>query len=120
MLHRSPERYPEVDNPWDIPGGRIEPGIPLLENLKREVQEETGLTLEKEPTLIAAQDILRISGRHVVRLTFVGEIAGEPKLNPDEHNNFQWFSLEELRNLEGLDGYLKDMLLTKNSENQNE
>lgn len=110
LLHRSPEKYPEVENPWDIPGGRIEPGIPLLENLKREIQEETGLILEKDPQLVAAQDILKIPGRHVVRLTYVGEIVGEPKINPDEHNNFQWFTLKELKSLNKLDQYLKDVL----------
>lgn len=110
LLHRSSEKYPEVDNPWDIPGGRIEPGIPLLENLKREIKEEIGLVLEKEPELIAAQDILRIPGKHVVRLTYVGEISGEPKINPDEHNSFQWFTMEELKSLDKLDQYLKEVL----------
>lgn len=112
LLHRSPERYPEVNNPWDIPGGRIEPGIPLLENLKREIKEETGLILDKDPNLIAAQDILKVPGRHVIRLTYIGEITGEPKVNPDEHNSFQWFTLAEMKGLDGLDGYLKELLPT--------
>lgn len=110
LLHRSPEKYPEVEDPWDIPGGRIDPGIPLLENLKREIKEETGLILEKDPKLITAQDILRVPGRHVIRLTYVGEITGEPKVNPDEHNNFQWFTIEELKSLDKLDSYLKEVL----------
>src|SRR3989344_6009185 len=71
LLHRNWEKYPEVkkDNSWDIVGGRINIGTPLLENLKREIFEETKLNLIKERKLIAAQDILR-TDKHVVRLTY--------------------------------------------------
>ncbi|MBU6447567.1 NUDIX hydrolase [Patescibacteria group bacterium] len=108
LLHRSAEKYPEVTNPWDIPGGRIEPGSSLFENLKREIREETGLDLLKEPRLIAAQDILK-SDKHVVRLTFTGEIEGAPKLE-DEHDDFKWCDRSELDSMEGLDSYLKQAL----------
>ncbi len=111
LLHRSPEKYPEVNNLWDIPGGRIEASVPLLENLKREVKEETGLDLQEEPRLISAQDILRIPGRHVVRLTYVGEINGQVELKGEEHNDFKWFTLEELEKLTNLDSYFKDLLI---------
>lgn len=108
LLHRSAEKYPEVTNPWDIPGGRIEPGSPLMENLKREIREETGLEFIWEPRLIAAQDILK-SDKHVVRLTFAGEIEGMPKLD-EEHDDFKWCELSELDLMEGLDSYLKQAL----------
>ena len=111
LVRRSLEKYPEVgDHQWDIVGGRIDPGFPLIDNLEREIKEEVGLVLEKEPRLIAAQDILRIPGRHVVRLTYVGEIHGEPKLDPDEHSEYGWFTLHEMKSLEGLDLYFKEVL----------
>lgn len=109
LLKRSAEKYPEVGPKWDIPGGRINPGKPLLENLRREVLEETGLKLESEPKLIAAQDILRIEGRHVVRLTFLGKAEGIPKLNEDS-TEFIWASRGELEQLENLDIYVKELL----------
>ena len=65
LLRRSKKKYPEVMDIWDIPGGRIDPGVSLLENLKREMREEIELELKMEPKLIAAQDIMRIPGRHV-------------------------------------------------------
>ena len=111
LVRRSAEKYPEVgDHQWDIVGGRIDPGSPLMDNLKREIKEEVGLDLVNEPRLMAAQDILRISGRHVVRLTYVGEIHGEPKLDPDEHSEYGWFTLREMKNLQGLDLYFKEVL----------
>lgn len=49
LLRRNPKKYPEVGAQWDIVGGRIHPGQTLLENLKREIKEETQLILKKEP-----------------------------------------------------------------------
>ncbi|MDO8474174.1 MAG: NUDIX domain-containing protein [bacterium] len=109
LVRRSSEKYPEVGAKWDIVGGRIEPGSPLLENLKREIMEEVSLELTEEPVLVAAQDILRAPGKHVVRLTYVGTIAGEPKLDND-HTEFRWFTKEELKNIEDLDIYFKELL----------
>ncbi len=45
LLRRSPEKYPNAPLDWDIVGGRINPGLTLLDNLKREVKKETGLDL---------------------------------------------------------------------------
>jgi hypothetical protein len=61
--------------------------------------------------LIAAQDILRVPGKHIVRLTYTGSIAGEVKLN-DEASEYKWFTIDELRALpeEELDLYFKKLL----------
>ncbi len=109
VVRRSPEKYPEVQDQWDIVGGRINPGTPLLENLKREIMEETGLNLVDEPKIIAAQDILRIANRHVVRLTYIARINGQVKLDPD-HSEYRWVTIDELRKIESLDRYLKELL----------
>ena len=109
LLRRSPKKYPEAGAIWDIVGGRIDPGSTLVENLKREIREEIGLDLTDEPKLIAAQDILRIPGRHVVRLTYTAHIDGEPKLGAD-HTEFKWFTGPELKTLENLDSYFKELL----------
>ena len=112
LLRRSREKYPEIIGEWDIVGGRIDPGSTLLDNLKREISEETKLALKAEPKLIAAQDILNIpnrSDRHVVRLTYLAEIDGEPQMDGD-HIEFGWFTLEEMKNLDNLDIYFKGLL----------
>lgn len=112
LVRRSSEKYPEVGAKWDIVGGRIDPGSPLLENLKREIKEEVNLDLLEEPTLVTAQDILRAPGKHVVRLTYVGTIEGESNLD-DDHTEFRWVTLEELQNIDELDIYLKEFLDNK-------
>jgi ADP-ribose pyrophosphatase YjhB (NUDIX family) len=109
LLHRNWDKYPEVkkDNSWDIVGGRIEKGTILIENLKREIFEETKLNLTEEPKLIAAQDILR-ADKHVVRLTYLGEIEGEPKLD-EYHDAFKWVTKEEIKNEVSLDQYFREV-----------
>ncbi len=112
LIRRNPEKYPEVGAVWDIVGGRINPGASLLENLKREIKEETNLDLVKPVKLIGAQDILKVPGRHVIRLTYTGEIVGEPKID-DESLEFSWFTLDEIINIpEGsLDLFFKQLLI---------
>src|SRR3989344_7410028 len=109
LLHRNWDKYPEVkkDNSWDIVGGRINMGTPLLDNLKREIFEETKLNLTEEPKLVAAQDILR-PDKHVVRLTYVGQIEGEPQLDED-HSSYIWLGKDEILNQPELDQYFKEV-----------
>jgi len=133
LIKRNPETYTGVSARWDLPGGRIEAGASLLENLKREIKEETNLDLLKEPRLIAAQDIfasliadsrglhaeerrmktkMETSKRetfHVVRLTYTGEIEGDVILSK-EHTDFRWVTFEELKIFEPLDSYVKKLL----------
>jgi len=111
LLLRNSDMYPEIGEKWDIVGGRIDPGESLFTNLKREIKEETQLDLIQEPVLIGAQDILSMPGRHVVRLTYIGEIIGEPILN-EEHKDYKWFEIFEMNALpkKKIDHFLKDLL----------
>jgi 8-oxo-dGTP pyrophosphatase MutT (NUDIX family) len=110
VMLRSAIKYPYAGAQWEFSGGRIDPGTMLLDNLKREVKEETGLEITSEPKLIAAQDIMRpTKNRHIVRLTYVGEANGEVILS-DEHTEYKWLSLEEIKKLEPIDQYLKEIL----------
>jgi ADP-ribose pyrophosphatase YjhB (NUDIX family) len=111
LVRRNPKKYPEVGAEWDIVGGRIEPGSSLIDNLKREVMEETGLELRSQVTLVAAQDIFP-QDRHVVRLTYVGSIDGEPKID-EEHTELQWFTSAEIKGLKNLDKYFKELIENK-------
>ena len=110
LLHRSPIKYPNVKGEWDIVGGRIEIGKKLMENLRREVREETQLDVVGDPVLINAQDIIPNEEKHVVRLSYVGKTTGEPILDTDENDSYKWVSLDELKKFENLDIYVKETL----------
>lgn len=115
LLKRSKKYGEKLDGQWDFVGGRINPGINLIENLRREIKEETLLDWKNYAKLIYAQDIL-MPDRHVVRLTFVGKIRGNPRVKTDEENtSHKWFTFKELRNLNGkeLDPYVSELLAKK-------
>lgn len=110
VVKRNPEKYGAVRGEWDIVGGRIDPGSKLIDNLKREVKEETQLEILGEPKLIYAQDIIPNSEKHVVRLSYLGDTQGEPVLDTSENIEYQWLKLEELKKQENLDVYVKEIL----------
>ncbi len=110
IVRRNPEKYGSVKGEWDIVGGRIDPGSKLIENLKREVMEETQLEIISEPKLIHAQDIIPNVEKHVVRLSYSGDTEGEPVLDTSENIEYKWLSLEELKTQENLDVYVKEII----------
>ena len=112
LLHRNPVKYKDVRGTWDIVGGRIEVGFLLLDNLRREVKEETQLEIEGVPILLYAQDILRGDPpeKHVVRLTYRGKTTGEPVLDTEENDEFRWVSFDELKTWDDLDMYVKEIV----------
>lgn len=110
LLKRSAAKYGPTMGSWDIPGGRIETESTLLENLRREIKEETRLDLLSEPKLIFAQDILRHANVHVVRLTYVADISGEPVLDLEENVEYRWLTIKEMKKMKDLDMYVKEIL----------
>ncbi|HEY9584638.1 MAG TPA: NUDIX hydrolase [Candidatus Paceibacterota bacterium] len=110
LLKRSQDKYKNVKDTWDIPGGRINAETGLIENLKREVSEETGMALDPESLkLLGAQDIFHGENSHVVRITYEGKVSGETILS-DEHSEFKWLSKNDTLKIDGLDKYLKEIL----------
>lgn len=110
LLKRNLTKYQNIRGERDIPGGRINPESKLIENLKREVKEETGLPITSEPKLIHAQDIIPNPERHIVRLSYVGDTAGEPVLDTEENIEYKWLSLAELKKHKNLDVYVREIL----------
>lgn len=119
LLQRSKEKYPKVNDYWDIIGGRVIAGNSLIDNLKREVMEETGITLlNDEIKLLTAQDIILDSSKHIVRLTYLGYTDEDPRLS-DEHDTYNWFRLDELKNKknEHIDKYFQEIVDSKIIDN---
>lgn len=114
LLKRNKDKYPGMSHLWDLPGGRIQPGIGLYENLAREVCEETGMILLPGISLLDAQDII-VKDKHIVRITYLGSAQGQLVLS-DEHVDSGWFTLNEMASMEGLDLYFGKLLSEKFEE----
>lgn len=113
LIKRDPLQYPEANNLWDIPGGRIEIGITLSENLKREIKEETGLRA-KTLGILGVQDILKEDG-HVVRVTYISCVTSTKVMLSKEHTEYEWLKLAEIIKVKGLDRYVTKLIKDKDT-----
>lgn len=70
---------------WLLPGGRIEYGETIIETLKRELIEETGLKIDVGDLMFISEAIPKDNHRHIVNIFFKAEIiGGEIKLGNEE------------------------------------
>ena len=100
----------------EIPAGKIREYENIFETLRREVKEETGLTITE---IMGEQDIIEddvtgykvitfvpfcstqnLSGGYsIVLQTFICKAKGIPLANTNETNNIHWISIDELKDL---------------------
>lgn len=97
---------------WSLPGGALEVGETLEEGVKREIQEETGLTVEP---LIMVEVFDRIArdeeGRvqyHYVLVDFLCRIASGSPACASDAVDIRWTSLD---NLDGIAAFTREVIL---------
>lgn len=83
---------------WDFPGGKIEPGEPIDQALRREVAEETGLAISVRRVVGAAQS--ELPDRVVAYLIMEAEPeSGDVRLG-EEHDDYRWASIAEMAQMD--------------------
>ena len=120
ILRRHPKSR---NNPhkYELPGGKVDPGEFFDEALIREFKEETSLDVKLRSLFETVQDefISRRTNQPISTVQLMMNldiISGEVKIS-DEHDDFKWTSIEELKEL-----YKQDMLtptLRKTLEKRN-
>ena len=90
------------DMGWDLPGGHMKQAENFLSGMEREVYEETGLNII-EPKLLH----FKYENKNFFKGAFG---AGEVNLS-DEHSEYGYFNLEQIRNL-NTEGALADEYLS--------
>ncbi len=77
---------------WEPPGGVLELGESIPEGLRREVYEETGLTVEPD----ALTGVYKNLARGIVALVFRCHATGGEVTVNDEADAFRWLDRDEL------------------------
>lgn len=83
---------------FDIPGGRINFGEEPIDGLRREIQEEIGYSIQKDPILLDARSIINNRDRHIIRLTYFleDEMIDLSKIKlGNEHSEVKMANIEE-------------------------
>lgn len=80
---------------WCIPGGHIDFGEEPEQAIKREVKEETGLTVTDLKFFGHYSEIYKEINWHAVALVFICKTEGEVKIDPKEVKEYKWFDKKE-------------------------
>ena len=85
---------------YTLPGGHVEPGESFVDAVVREMQEETGLTIEK-PKLVGIKQFPIDGGRYIVLLFEATQFTGE--VVSSEEGEMTWIDRAELANIPAVD-----------------
>lgn len=86
---------------WGVPGGRIKPEEHIVDALKREVLEETGLDVKIGVPVHVDEWFPQVRGElwHIVATFRVCTLARIRDIRlSDEHDSFQWIESNEVEN----------------------
>lgn len=85
------------NNVWEIPGGKRENSEDIVDALKREVQEETGLIIN-EYKLVYVSPIFENHPflKSFLNIGYLCLVDNSDVVISDEHLDYKWVSVEEL------------------------
>lgn len=88
----------QTNNCWSFPKGHMEAGETEEQTALRELFEETGLTAKLDTSRSASIEypISSFAKKEVV--FYLGEVAGEPKVQESEIETYKWVTFRELEN----------------------
>lgn len=84
----------KIPGKWSFPGGHIELKESVENSLKREIKEETNLEIKDISPINT--EVIKDTYTIIFSATY---LSGEIQLS-DEHKNYRWVDLEEMKNID--------------------
>ncbi len=101
---------------WDIPGGTVEPREMPRDAAVRETMEEVGLKVEIHKIVYETSNYDQTKDKVFTTLFYTCSVLGKKKivLDPEEHDDYKWVTLEELCAMDDTDlvPYMKRLAQT--------
>lgn len=84
---------------YELPGGHIDYGEDIVDGLKREINEELGMTINVGDVFASFTYMNEIKGSHSVEVVYFAQFI-EPIdqiiINPEDHSEYGWFAENEI------------------------
>jgi ADP-ribose pyrophosphatase YjhB (NUDIX family) len=90
-----PDRYGR----WNLPGGHLEQGETIVQGMRREVLEETGLDVEPCALVGVYTGFWEPDG-HAIRFVAIATTDNEATAGHPEIIAVRWFTMDELRDMD--------------------
>ena len=102
LLIKRSDYTPKFAGSWDLPGGHIHIGEDKLDGLEREVNEETGLSVENPEELYSEKD----------ETFYIADLPNSPVKLSDEHTEYKLVDIDDIAAHDNLSPKYKDVILT--------
>ncbi|MCD6178255.1 NUDIX hydrolase [bacterium] len=108
FLRRHPNDF--MGGIYELPSGAVQEGEDLIDALKREIAEETGLQIKNILSFVNSFDYKSKKGIMTRQFNFLVTVenADEVRLNPKEHDDYIWISFNDLSSTPLLDKLIKN------------
>ncbi|MFH0936050.1 MAG: NUDIX hydrolase [Candidatus Woesearchaeota archaeon] len=108
LLVKRKRKGHEIDNKWELPGGKIDFGEKMEDACQREIQEEAGvLTKFKKIDIVNYQNIFfdGVHYSHLILIPILFDYQKEDINYKGDHNVYEvnWFNSQDIKQLDLID-----------------